>query len=620
MAHMRALRAPHCSFSVRQSCYRLIVKYLAVLVLAVFVPLGCRGSDDGWTLVRSPHFHVYSQLGEHDGRSIGLTLEQLRAFFLTSGALGAHAALENDRAVRVLQFATTSAYASFRPRASADAFFLGSEAVNYIVLAPSGPNRPRTLAHEYAHLVLHSACIHVPPWFAEGIAEVFSSLDITARESLLGGDLPARSQVLRNHALIPLDKLLTMAEDDPLRSRRDDAGIFYAESWELTHMLLFSPQYSPKAGALWAAFNSGAIDGPALASIYGRSIETIESDLRAWIDAPKSAMPLPGIPVQDYPLHASSVNQADSDSVLAALVLASGDLDRAQAVYRTLQTERTSDPAVPATLGSIALRKHDEVKAILEWKRAFDLGVTDPVLCYQYANLLQNAHAPDDQIAAALRRAIELKPGYDDARFRLALLENSRENYGAALDQLRAMRSVPRVRAYTYWLTIASALLETDQRPQAKAAAEKAIAFAATPDQRDAAALLELDTETDMTVQFARDSKGNLQMVTSRKPHGEKGWNPFIELGDQIRTVTGPIRKVECTAGAITGFEIGDTTAPVRVSLPDPSHLLIEGGKAEFYCGAEDGRRVTIQYAAKPVQDGIQGTLRGMHFESAASH
>jgi hypothetical protein len=47
--------------------------------------------------------------------------------------------------------------------------------------------------------------------------------------------------------------------------------------------------------------------------------------------------------------------------------------------------------------------------------------------------------------------------------------------------------------------------------------------------------------------------------------------------------------------------------------------VLIEGGKPEFYCEAEDGREVTIQYAAKPGQDGIQGILRGMHFESAAS-
>ena len=181
------------------------------------------------------------------------------------------------------------------------------------------------------------------------------------------------------------------------------------------------------------------------------------------------------------------------------------------------------------------------------------------------------------------------------------------------------MRSVPPARAYSYWLALASALLETDQRPATKAAARKAIAFAPTPDQRELAAILERDTETDMTVQFVRDSQGNLRMITSRKPHGATDWNPFIELGDQIRTVTGRIRKVECTSGAVTGFEIGETTATVRVSLPDPSHVLIEGGKPEFYCGAEDGREVTIQYAAKPAPEGTQGILRGMHFESAAS-
>ncbi|MBV9612201.1 MAG: hypothetical protein JO091_07000, partial [Acidobacteriaceae bacterium] len=354
--------------------------------------------------------------------------------------------------------------------------------------------------------------------------------------------------------------------------------------------------------------------------IYGRSIETIKSDLRSWMDAPKSAMPLPGIPAQDQRLRAASINQADCDSVLAALALASGDLDRAEAAYRTLQTERASDPAVPATLGAIALRKHDEVKAILEWKRAFELRVTDPVFCYQYATLLETAHAPSDQIAAALRRAIDLKPGYDDARFRLGLLEHSRQNYAAALEQLRAMRSVSHVRAYTYWLTIASALLATEQRTAAKAAAEKAIAFAATPDQREAAALLEVDTETDMTVQFARDRQGNLQMVTSRKPHGATGWNPFIELGDQIQTVAGRIRRVECTAGAVTGFEIGNPRGTVRVSLPDPSHVLIEGGKPEFYCGTEDGREVTIQYAAKAEQDKSKGILRGMRFEAAGTY
>ena len=107
-------------------------------------------------------------------------------------------------------------------------------------------------------------------------------------------------------------------------------------------------------------------------------------------------------------------------------------------------------------------------------------------------------------------------------------------------------------------------------------------------------------------------------MVTTRKPHGATDWNPFIELGDQIRTVKGRIRKVECKSGAITGFEISDNSATVRVSLPDPSHVLIEGGKPEFYCGVEDSREVTIKYEAKPTHDGTEGILRGMHFELTA--
>ena len=183
------------------------------------------------------------------------------------------------------------------------------------------------------------------------------------------------------------------------------------------------------------------------------------------------------------------------------------------------------------------------------------------MLCYQYASLLENAHAPDDQIAAALRRAIELKPGYDDARFRLGLLESSRENYAAALEQLRAMRSCPAREPTRTGSQSPPHFSKPIRGPRPKLRQRRRSHSRRRPINGNIAALLELDTETDVTVQFARDTQGNLQMVTTRKPHGATGWNPFIELGDQIRTVTGRIRKVECTSGAITGFEIGDTTA-----------------------------------------------------------
>jgi hypothetical protein len=104
-------------------------------------------------------------------------------------------------------------------------------------------------------------------------------------------------------------------------------------------------------------------------------------------------------------------------------------------------------------------------------------------------------------------------------------------------------------------------------------------------------------------------------MVTARKPHGAGNWNPFIETSDRIHTLTGQIRKVKCVAGKITGFQIESVTGTVEIALPDPTRVLIEGGKAEFVCDAEDGRKVAIQYAESETPAASTGILRGMQFQ-----
>ena len=43
---------------------------------------------------------------------------------------------------------------------------------------------------------------------------------------------------------------------------------------------------------------------------------------------------------------------------------------------------------------------------------------------------------------------------------------------------------------------------------------------------------------------------------------------------------------------------------------------MIEGGKPEFYCEAEDSRKVTVEYAARPDGNGTDGILRGMRLAS----
>ncbi len=588
------------------------MKCVAALVLAVCAPLGCRGA---WILVRSPHFAVYSEARERQARLLAGWLEQLNAVWARNPIPGVVTKVPGGRAIRVIEFASASEYDAYRPRTSADAFFLGGDAGDYIVLPPpeSDAKECRLAAHEYGHLILHATGARWPSWFAEGFADVLSTGQITSDGVRLGGDFPERAQALRRREPLPVPELLTLSEDAPIRAERDRAEVFYAESWALVDMLAFSPSYKAQFGRLWNSLLAGATGSDALTTTYGKNLSGIARDLRAWMSAPKITQILAAVPISPEPMEVSRLNALDTGAMVAGLLLASGDVERAQTAYRAVVQAGSDDPAVPATLGSIALRNKDERTARQEWKRAIDLGVKDPLLCFEYAVLLEDAGAPRDEQAAALRRAIALKSDYDDARYKLALLESALGHPAAALEELRAMRSVSLGRQYGYWVTMSSALLATEKRELAKVAAEKAVAFASSPEQRAAARNLAYEAETDLTVQLTRDANGNLQVVTARKPHGSEDWNPFIEPGDQIRSLAGRIQKVECGAGILTGFRIAGASGTVHVLLPDPSHVLVTGGKAEFVCDAQDGREVLIQYAASETSPG-DGVLRGMKF------
>jgi tetratricopeptide (TPR) repeat protein len=589
------------------------MKLAATLLTLLLLPV-CAPCATQWALVRSPHFSVYSHSGQRDARSASLWFEQLRAFFIQAAAV-APEDLDRNGPVRVIGFGSAEEYAAFRPQPTADAYFLSAETGDYIVMPRLSLDNFRMAAHEYAHLVLHSLGLHLPPWLAEGIAEVFSTVQIAERGCVVGGDLPARTRVLRQRPWVPLPELLIIESNSKFRATREGADVFYAESWALIDMLVFSPAYAPHFGELLDAASSGPPTIGTLTRIYNKPTAAITTDLQDWVRSSRAGITLPGIPHATQDVSSSELASFEASLLIAELLMASGDLDRADMAYRELQKERPHDAGVAAALGVVALRKGDRTRALAQWKQAMQLGVRDAGMCFQYAIVAENAGASADEVAAALRRALELRPDFDDARYKLGLLESNRGNYSEALKQLHAMRRVSAARGYGYWMAMASALTETDQRAQAKEAAAKALSYASTAQERAAASRLAYIAETDLTVQVTHDVNGNLQMITTRKPHGTDDWNPFIEPGDDIRGIEGRIGKVECVSGKITGFTVVNASRAVEVRVDDPARVLITGGTAEFVCGTEDGRKVAIQYAAAGEHTTPAGLLRGMQFK-----
>jgi tetratricopeptide (TPR) repeat protein len=584
-------------------------RWLASLLWVSLLPQACPASE--WRLARSEHFEVYSQSGDENARIALASFEQLRGFFLEQDVIPAH----QLPAMRVIVFGSSQEYEPYRLRSTADAHYVGGEGRDYILMAASGPSDFAVAAHEYAHFVMRVAGYHLPAWLGEGLAEVFSTVRVSERGCEFGGDLPARSQALRRRAWMPIPELLALTADSPERQNRDGGAVFYSQSWALADLLVFSPAYAPRFPQLIAALNAGRPSVEALTTVYGTSPDIIASDLRAWVYQDNRVVRrLPGILPANPSGEISGVPPRAAQSVLAEALLAGGDLDRSEALYRDLAQGSPEAADVWAGLGTIALRRGNNNAARDQWKRAIELGELDPILCYRFAVLASDAGLPADEIRPALERAVAARPGFDDARYMLALLEKNTGHFDAAVAHLRAIKNVGPARAYGYWCALAYSLTELDRREEAVAAARQAAEHATTPGERANATTLDYMARTDLAVRFDRDANGRAQLVTTRIPHATTNWNPFIEAGDDLRRVQGTLREVDCD-GEHTRVRVATTDGPLTLAIVDASRVEMRNAPAEFVCGPQaDAPPVTVEYAASQKGSGADGLLRGMEF------
>lgn len=561
-----------------------------------------------WGLARSAHFEVYSQAGADTARPAVLWLEQLREFFLQQSGLK----LEETAPVRVIGFRSAKEYEPYRLRVPSDAYYVGVESRDYLVLPSLGAGEFGVAAHEYAHSLMRASGLHLPAWLGEGLAEFFSTVHIGERGSSIGGDLPARSQILRLHAWIPLAQLLEMPGES-LGDTRDRSSVFYSQSWALADMLMFSPEYGRLFPSLVVALTSGQAGARALPTTYGRSLDLITRDLRAWVDGRRfRATPLDGVSTGEVKVTTSALSPFASRSLMAELLLTIGELDRAETLYRELDREAPQDAQAPAALGSIALKRGDREAARREWKRAIDRGISDADLSYRYAILASNAGLPTGEVRQAYERTIALKPDHDDARYALALIEKNLGEYEAALEQFQSMRNVAAVRAYHYWSAVADTLTQLGRREEAVAAARRASEHAETAADRAHASQLAYIAQTEPVARFVRDASGSNQLVMTRVPHKTEDWNPFIEPTDDVRRTQGTLREIDCGIDG-TRFVVDTPSGPVAVSIPDLSRLQARNAPEEFTCGPQPRSPVTIVYAASPGGKS-DGVLRGIEF------
>src|SRR5690242_14888651 len=144
-----------------------------------------------WSVARSPHFEVWSDAPAETVRGLDAGLERLHSVFVRQ--LG----ISPRGTVRVICFASAQDFNDYRIRPGAAGYALIGPGGEYIVINTSVADL-HVAAHEYSHLLIHSSGWKLPEWLVEGVSEVVSSVRLGERFSLMGGDLPGRSHLLKS--------------------------------------------------------------------------------------------------------------------------------------------------------------------------------------------------------------------------------------------------------------------------------------------------------------------------------------------------------------------------------------------------------------------------------------
>ena len=622
-------------------------KSLARFAFAIFglalIP-SLTGAPETWIKLTTPHFELYTTAGEKKGREAILYFEQVRSFFLRASGSKRIA----EAPVRIVAFRSEKDYKPYRMSESAVAYYAESRDREFIVMQDISVEHYPAAIHEYTHLVIQRDGLKLPVWLNEGWAELYSSLKPQGNKAIIGQLLPASVQTLAYTKWLDLDVLSKVDQTSPMYNERDKAGIFYAQSWLLVHMLYFSSDYSANFAKFVVAVANGQETAQAFQSVYGKGLKEVRRDLDRYFKRDTLYESLIDVKLEksaENPV-LSPVPAFESGLVLADLLSLVNKRDAAGEAYQQLATDNPGKPEPEEALGYLAWQAKDLVSARQHFARAYADGTTNAQMCFDYA-MLKAQETPDAKdVATILQRAVELKPDYLMARLRLGVFLASQQRYSEALAQLSQVHKVNSDQAPEYFLAVAYSDLHTGQLDDARKSAEFAKKWAKTPAESaqadsilqalDASAHAGASSTVFNQVPAAsagpparpalQTSSGNgdpdrptlkHRTASTSEVRETAPRNPFVQSGDQMKHVEGMAQRLDCSGkSARVSVQVGKIT--MVFEIPDPTTVLIKHSNEvhhDFTCGVQKPFPMAVDYAVRPdPKKGTAGIVREMDF------
>ena len=591
------------------------------LVFLTTLPLA---AADQWIKLTTPHFELYTTAGEKKGREAILYFEQVRNFFL----LASPSKKVPEFPVRIVAFRSEKQYKPYRMNEFAVAYYTRTQMRDYIVMQDIAQENYHVAIHEYTHLIVEHTGLKLPPWLNEGWAELYSTLKPLGNKAMIGDLIPGRVQTLQTEKWLELATLTAVDHDSPYYNERNKAGIFYAQSWALMHMLYLSPVYRPYFTRIVVALANGQSFAAAMQSTVGRSIVDVQKDLRGYLQSNRLLGAVFDVHLEksEEEAIASSPSPFELDMTLADLLAAGRKTEQAKEEYRRIAKENPAKPEVEESLGYLAWQGHDENAAREHFAKAFAAGTKNARVCFEYAMFEQRAHPASEIVVQALDRAVALNPDYTEARLQLGLMKLHTREWSAALGILGQIHNVNEDQAAWLFSGLAYAHAQLGDREQARVNVEKAKKYAKTPEQKTRAddLLRYLDAQ-QRAVDAAKARSEQARTADSipqpsqklEPPDPAQPTNPFVRPGERLKRVEGVATHLECD-NKQARLRVSVGARIMLFAIDDPKRVLLKhAGQMtfDFTCGPQKPFGVAVEYVPEPdSRKPVAGVVRALEF------
>lgn len=442
---------------------------------------------DPWLRLNTAHFELFTSAGERGGRDAIVHFERVRSFFQQAFGILPH----GGNPVQIVIFRSAKDYDPYRFNQVSNAYFETGLDHDFIVMQTGAAEAYQVAVHEYTHLLIHQMG-RIPRWLNEGLAELYSNLEPRGDEVLVGRLIAGRVAMLASQRWLPLGEVIAVDEHSPLYNETTHAGMFYAESWFLVHMLALQEFYSPRFRDLGQALQT-MDTAQAFQKVYGKTVDQVQQDLQLYARSSQLTGRLFHIRM-DEKVEAPTVERGGFRARAALAEILNSLPEHRDAAHRAceeLERDFGDRWETRQHCAEVFWRDRNLVDASLEFARAVDLAPDEAQLRVEYGRVL----SAQGRAAAAIpqfRKAVEIDGAWDDARYELAVALVQTTSYQEALSEFGRVKKLPPEQAVRYYYNLAVAHFKLGDTDGAKKLIDKAAPFVKT--DRDRRAMDELRT------------------------------------------------------------------------------------------------------------------------------